>query len=225
MLTASGGRAKYASTTYTPLYSEAELVERSSRRGELLHYLADAAHNSTSSFALSTRPNNAFAGAKPSKPNFNSKTGLLPGNGPQAAPRGLDNGGGGATYLVGSGVVRTGAGSDSSSLRRFGDEHLSEKLGSKRAERTRRKAEEKEAEAALGRLLEKDSKGTTGAKYLSAMKAMPGRKRAREEKGDGEVTEAKKKPFSAEAIKLIGFDPTRHLGGMGDEDQAKRVSG
>ncbi|ORY24121.1 hypothetical protein BCR39DRAFT_547670 [Naematelia encephala] len=186
---------------------------------------------STSSFALQSR---STQGGK-TKFDLKKKTGLLPGNGPQAAPRDQYNGGGGATYLVGGNTINTARLRDDGGLKHFGDEHLNEKLGRNRAGKRRRQLEEKEAEKALQSLLERDSgMGSQGAKYL---KAVEGFKRAKGvEKGDTTTTKGKggqqmqidedgrKRPFSAGAIKRIGFDPSSRTGARDGEDVAKRVS-
>lgn len=82
--------------------------------------------------------------------------------------------------------------------------------------------EEKEAEEALGRLLEGDGgRGSTGAKYLAVLD----KRKTKVKKGiEGEEgKERKMRPFSAGAIKKIGFDPTSR-GPRDGEDVAKRVS-
>ncbi|RXK39603.1 hypothetical protein M231_03105 [Tremella mesenterica] len=226
---------------------------------------------STSSFALSTNPrlqSSKSTSSRNTKPDYSKRTGLLPSSGPQAAPRRSDNGGGGTTYVVGGGIVRDAP--TEGGLRRFGDEHLSEKLGRGRAEKRKRRIQEKEAEEMLNKMIDGQ---TTGGKYLSVIRTSTQGKRnlsdskaggvgrsrvtgagnskkrvsegsksqrerdekhgseeSRENKEDREKEEEdmeeereRKKPFSAGAIKLIGFDPTRGNGREG-EDLKKRVS-
>ncbi|OCF40221.1 hypothetical protein I317_05978 [Kwoniella heveanensis CBS 569] len=182
---------------------------------------------STASFALSSRPAN---GAQKGKLGFDQrkKTGLLPGGGPQSAPKGIDNGGGGATYVVGGGVVNTGSLSRGG-LIGFGNEFLSEKLGRNRAGKRKRQLEEQEAERALEQLLERDGGlggGSTGGKYLAIL----GKEKAKEVAGGSAgktVMPAsqieRKRPFSASAIKRIGFDPTARSGARDGEDAQRRL--
>lgn len=88
---------------------------------------------STSSFALTTaKPSTHRPGFPPPRKgvgiNHATKQGLLPASGPQAAPRGTENGGGGATYMVGGGNSVRPDRTDGA-LNNFGQEMLSEKLG------------------------------------------------------------------------------------------------
>lgn len=153
-----------------------------------------------------------------------NKTGLLPAAGPQAAPRGADNGGGGVTYVVGGGVVRANG---SEGLKGWGEEHLSEKLGRSRADKRKRRLEEKEAEEALSRMMMQ--KEGVGGKYLvaaanhrraddemgkngkRAQNDAAMRRKADTEKIQDVALNVGKKPFSAQSIKRIGFDPTNLL--------------
>jgi hypothetical protein len=85
--------------------------------------------------------------------------------------------------------------------------------------------EDRVAEAALAKLLERDGNGgSTGAKYLAALDK--GREMAkgnwRGVEGDGEEGE-RRRPFSASAVKRIGFDPIGR-GPRDGQDAAKRVS-
>ena len=116
-------------------------------------------------------------------------------------------------------------------LKSFGDEHLPEKLGRGRAERKRRKLEEKEAEEALSKLLEKDgNNGSTGAKYLAKIgRSVPQTAKTPHKQAETTGQEAldeadRKRPFGVTAVRRIGFDPTARAGQRDDEDQAKRVS-
>jgi len=176
---------------------------------------------------LTSRPN---ATGSSSKPNFQKKTGLLTAAGPQSAPRGSENGGGGATYLIQGSAIRTSS-TTPGAFRGLGDEHISEKLGRGRMEKRKRRIEEKEAEQMLEKLLEKDGGGgggSTGGKYLAALgKSM---NRGKTEKGGGEgkqeeEEENRKRPFSAGAIKRIGFDPSSKVGQRDIGDKTSRVSG
>ena len=138
------------------------------------------------------------------------------------APRTHENGGGGATYIIGGGGVvntnRTDGG-----LRGLGDEHLGEKLGRRRAEKRKKRDEEKQTEEALKRLMARDGAAqSTGGKYLAQIGVEVGGKKAK--KGNGDEVDDRKRAFSAQAIKRIGFDPTLPVGGRGPEDKGKRVS-
>lgn len=90
--------------------------------------------------------------------------------------------------------------------------------------------EDRVAEEALTRLLERDGKtGTTGARYLAALDRGPlkgkGKGKGKGGKGgDEEEGDERKRPFSAGAIKRIGFDPAGRLGVRAGEDVAKRVA-
>ena len=162
---------------------------------------------STASFSLQYRQANSRQGAKA---DYKNRQGLLPARGPQAPPRGSETGG--ATYVVNGHTIHPGSGSS-----QFGDEFISEKLGRKRTERQKRKLEEKETEEALKKLMQNGS-GTTGGRYLKAVRANVDLERNIEDEEEG-----KKRPFSAMAIKRIGFDPSsRSL--RGGEDVQKRVS-
>lgn len=178
---------------------------------------------STSSFQLQSRPNAArggFGGAGgKTGVNHQTKTGLLPANGPQAAPRDIENGGGGVTYVVGGGVIRSGG--QEGGLKGWGDEHLGEKLGRSRAEKRKKRMNDKEAEEALSRLV--GQKQGVGGQYLAAAdrhrkaqeeaeEALSGRakrvKRPEKDKVEEGGEEVTRKTFSADSIKKIGFDPT-----------------
>jgi minichromosome maintenance protein 10 len=137
------------------------------------------------------------------------------------APRSQENGGGGATYIIGGGGIvntnRTDGG-----LRGLGDEHLGEKLGRRRAEKRKKRDEERETEEALKRLMARDGAAqSTGGKYLTQIGVEVGGKKA---KKGGDEGDGRKRAFSAQAIKRIGFDPTLPVGGRGPEDRGKRVS-
>ena len=185
--------------------------------------------SATTSFALSTR--GGFSNRGGGRAGL---TGLKPRDGAQSAPRALENGGGGATYIVGGKTVNTrkeGSGG-------FGDEHISEKLGRGRAGKRKRAVEASETEKALSALLQKDGAGgSTGGKYLAmlrktnpAIAAVGGKGKGKAASGEGEggeegESEERKRPFSAGAIKRIGFDPTAKRGERNDEETARRVSG
>ncbi|WWC67476.1 uncharacterized protein I206_101384 [Kwoniella pini CBS 10737] len=177
---------------------------------------------STSSFALMSRPgiNQSSKGKLGYDPK--KKTGLLPAAGRQAAPRGMENGGGGATYVVGGGVVNTGSVSRGG-LKGYGEEHLSEKLGRNRAEKRKRQLEDRQAERALQNLLAREGQsGSTGAKYLSILDKDKV-KAKKVKKLEGEIDLEKKRPFGADAIKKIGFDPTSRSRIRDDEDVQRRL--
>ena len=171
---------------------------------------------STSSFALQSRQSGPSGYGGKTGINHQTKTGLLPAAGPQAAPRGADNGGGGVTYVVGGGVIRSGGGRDGG-LKGWGDEHLSEKLGRNRAEKRKKRMSERDAEEALNKLVGR--KEGVGGQYLAAA----ARHREKQDEANGlsarkakrksqveeeEEEEMTKKAFSVESIKKIGFDPT-----------------
>ncbi|KAL7421013.1 hypothetical protein Q5752_003897 [Cryptotrichosporon argae] len=165
--------------------------------------------SATTSFALtaSSAGSAGVRGRGGGQADVRRRNGLLVAKaGAQPAPRGTDNGGGGTTYVVGAGVVRTGA--------RFGDEHVGEKMGRARAEKRKRQAEEKEAEESLRRLLQ-NGHGTTGAKYLAKLGQQV---EAAREGTDGDADG--KRAFSATAIKRIGYDPSSR----GRTDMAKSES-
>lgn len=211
------------------LFNGASLEEQSSQPGQPSSYFhsydkADDLY-STSSFALTTRPGPAGSSSgRGGGSNYDprKKTGLLPSSGPGVAPRTHENGGGGATYIIGGGgVVNTGR--TDGGLRGLGDEHLGEKLGRRRAEKRKKRDEEKETEEALKRLMARDGAAqSTGGKYLAQIGVEVGGKGKKPKAGD-EVDD-RKRAFSAQAIKRIGFDPTLPVGGRGPEDKGKRVS-
>ncbi|WVW78986.1 hypothetical protein I302_100949 [Kwoniella bestiolae CBS 10118] len=183
---------------------------------------------STSSFALASRPSLNNASSK-GKLGFDpkKKQGLLPAAGRQAAPRGPENGGGGATYVVGGGVINTGSVSRGG-LKGFGEEYLSEKLGSRsKSEKRKRHLEEKQAERALQGLLDREGRGgSTGAKYLAVLdkeKRSTGDGKKKKTGKDDEDEVERKRPFGAEAIKRIGFDPTSRSGNRDSEDVQRRL--
>jgi minichromosome maintenance protein 10 len=137
----------------------------------------------------------------------------------------LDNGGGGATYVVGGNVLNTRT---EGGLRHHGDEYLGEKIGRRGAEKRKRKADEREAEESLKRLLDRDGAAqSTGGRYLAQMGVEIG-KDGSKGKGNGkkgeEEDEIVKRAFSAKQIKNIGFDPTLGIGQRRPEDKARRVS-
>ncbi|WVF70401.1 hypothetical protein IAT40_005191 [Kwoniella sp. CBS 6097] len=182
---------------------------------------------STASFALSSRPAN---GLQKGRLGFDprTKTGLLPAAGAQSAPKGLDNGGGGATYVVRGGAVNTGSASRGG-LKGFGNEFLSEKLGRSRAGKRKRQLEEQEAEKALERLLERDGGlggGSTGGKYLALLEKEKAKEPGGSSSGKSTMPPSqidRKRPFSASAIKRIGFDPTARSGQRDGEDVQRRL--
>lgn len=184
-------------------------------------YQAD--DGSTSSFALTTRPNPGTNGTRGGTGfDVRKKTGLLPAGGAAVPPRGLDNGGGGATYVIGGGIVNTHR--TEGSLRGLGDEHLSEKLGRRRAEKRKKKDEERETEEALKRLMQRDGAAqSTGGRYLAQIGVDVGGKGKKGAQAE-EEEKSRKRAFSAQAIKRIGFDPTSQFGGHRSEDKSKRVS-
>ena len=179
---------------------------------------------STSGFSLSSH-----SGAQVSKQDgpggkFNPyrKRGLPPNSGAgTAGPHGE-----GATYVVGGKAIHMRSDGE---VKTFGDEHLSEKLGRGRAGKKKRKMEEREAEEALSRLLEKDGgNGTTGAKYLAKLgkkfaPALNGRQSNGSSEAEGVLELDRKRPFGVNAVRRIGFDPTAKPGQRDDEDKSKRV--
>ncbi|KAL1408137.1 hypothetical protein Q8F55_004940 [Vanrija albida] len=164
--------------------------------------------SATTSMALTTFTPKQIAAGTADKFDPRKKTGLLPRNGAMSAPRGPENGGGGATYVVGTRVARTGT--TPGGIPAFGDAHLSERLGRSQAEKRKRKAEEAQAEAALERLFKRQG-GDAGvaADYLSSI----GVGKKKEPPADG------KRAFSAQAVRRIGFDPS----GRRDDDAEKRL--
>jgi len=176
--------------------------------------------NSTSSFALSTRPAPAGSsrngGYDPKK-----KQGLLPASGAGAAPRGQDNGGGGATYVIGGNILNTRT---EGGLRHHGDEHLGEKIGRRGAEKRKKKDEDRAAEESLKRLLGREGiQHSTGGKYLAQLGVDVGKGKGKGDK-KGEEKEEVSRAFSAKRIKAIGFDPTIGVGQRRPDDKTKRVS-
>jgi len=175
---------------------------------------------STSSFALSTRP-------APTGPGRNGgydpkkKQGLLPASGAGAAPRGQDNGGGGATYVIGGNILNTRT---EGGLRHHGDEHLGEKIGRRGAEKRKKKDEDRAAEESLKRLLGREGiQHSTGGKYLAQLGVDVGKGKGKDGKKVEEAEEISR-AFSAKRIKAIGFDPTIGVGQRRPNDKAKRVS-
>ncbi|WVQ75339.1 hypothetical protein IAR50_004957 [Cryptococcus sp. DSM 104548] len=169
---------------------------------------------STSEFKLTSTKNKV--GNAPRK----GKTGLLPAHGRIATPRGREDGGGGATYVVGGGVIHTGGA--------LGDENVTEKLGRGRAGRLRRKEEQKQAERDLEKLFEREKAigggGTTGGQYLNVIKRYDGKMKEKDDKDEKkEEEEEKKRVFSAEAIKRIGFDPSARVGQLTKEEDQQRI--
>lgn len=160
----------------------------------------------------------------------------MPASGAQSAPRGMDNGGGGATYVVGGNTIRTGSRADGG-LSQFGDECLGEKLGRGRAEKRKRRIEAKEAEEMLEKLVSR-GQGTMGAKLLQAVDskngggstAQGGRVDKRQKGRDGEENtedgvKRTVRPFSVESIKKIGFDPsslTRMASSAGKDEKMRK---
>lgn len=163
--------------------------------------------SATSSMALTTFTPKQIAAGAADKFDPRRKTGLLPRSGAMAAPRGPENGGGGATYMVGTRVARTGT--TPGAIPSFGEAHLGERMGRSQAEKRKRKVEEAEAEAALERLFKRQG-GDAGVAtdYLASIGV--GKKK--------ELPADAKRTFSAEAIKRIGFDPS----GRRDDNAAKR---
>ncbi|TYJ55121.1 hypothetical protein B9479_004157 [Cryptococcus floricola] len=159
-------------------------------------------------------------GNAPTKP----RKGLLPANGRIATPRGEANGGGGATYVVGGGVIHTGGPP--------GDENVADRLGRGRAGKKRRKVEQQEAERDLQKLFEREKAmgggGTTGGRYLNVIKRYEGKTKEKdgkdkEDKDQEDEEEKKTRVFSAEAIKKIGFDPSARAGQLTKEEDRERV--
>lgn len=219
-------------TIFSLLFNEIELAVPNSLLGESFKRYSEISQlslSSTSIFALSTSggapvTRNGIGGTYQSKFDARRKTGLLPAAGPQAAPRIMDNGGGGATYVIGGGIVRTST--DSPIIKGFGEIH-----GGRGGKRKRR-MEEKELEEGLKRLLERDGKGgsgSVGAQYLMEIERAKKAKNAKDGK-TGEVAllehagSEKKRPFAAHTVRRMGFDPTNKTGMPIGEDATKRVS-
>jgi hypothetical protein len=128
------------------------------------------------------------------------------------APRFGADGGGGATYVVGGSVVSL------DKTKRFEQQMIGEQFGRGKLGRDKRKREEQEAEAELQRLLEKEGSGASmGAKYLRAAAKSAREKEKALGKGKGkaaasddedDVLDSRKRPFSVEAVRRIGFNPT-----------------
>lgn len=188
-------------------------------------------------------------GQPPTRPttiNHKTKTGLLPASGPQVAPRN-DNGGGGATYLVAGKTVQTGR--SEGALNNFGEENLGERLGRNRSAKDKRKRENKETEKVLKRLMS-GGQGSSGDKNMKALRSKikateeekkkekekedqgdkgstsKGKRKARPEKEEEEESkeeEDRKRPFTSESIKRIGYDPTALARAVGlGKDEKKR---
>jgi minichromosome maintenance protein 10 len=132
----------------------------------------------------------------------------LPKNNVHVVPQPGSDGGGGATYIVGGNVVST------DKAKRFEQEMIAEKFGRGKQGREKRKREEQEAERELQKLLEQDSGGSSmGAKYLrEAQRSAKGKERAASGQGkaseEPETADDRKRPFSIEAVRRIGFNPT-----------------
>lgn len=177
--------------------------------------------SSTSSFALAARP--APTGfARHGGYDAKKKTGLLPASGAGAAPRGHDNGGGGATYVIGGNILNTRT---EGGLRSHGDEHLGEKIGRRGAEKRKKKDEDRAAEESLKRLLGREGiQHSRGGKYLAQLGVEVGKGKDKGKKKGEEEKEEVSRAFSAKRIKAIGFDPTIGVGQRRPDDRAKRVS-
>jgi minichromosome maintenance protein 10 len=188
---------------------------------------------SSSSFVLATRSGSGQT--MPSgKYDPKKKQGLLPTYGRRAAPRGIDNGGGGATYVVGGGAVVHPGRESSGPKRFFGDEHLSEIMGRHRVGKKAKRLEEKRTDEALEKILKRDMEGGTsgsvGAKAMAKLRrsegvgAGGGIKKGQEGEEEREKRAAEKRSM-AEAIVnrrmgmgILGKERVR-------EDPIKRVSG
>lgn len=161
----------------------------------------------------STNPYTLINGSRSAK--LDNRKGLLPPAGARPTPRGPDNGGGGAIYIIGGGVINTGL---------FGDENIAGRIGRNLAEKKKRRQEKKEAEKEFQMLYERErgiGGGTTGGLYLEALK----RKHKKEESSpERDEDEQERKPvFSAEAIKRIGYDPSAKRGQFSKEEDQKRL--
>ncbi|KAE8543352.1 hypothetical protein D1P53_000056 [Cryptococcus gattii VGV] len=164
-------------------------------------------------FTASTNPYTLINGSRSAK--LGNRKGLLPPAGARPTPRGPDNGGGGAIYVIGGGVINTGS---------FGDENIAGRIGRNLAEKKKRRQEKKEAEKEFQMLYERErgiGGGTTGGLYLEALK----RKHKKEESSpERDEDEQERKPvFSAEAIKRIGYDPSAKRGQFSKEEDQKRL--
>jgi minichromosome maintenance protein 10 len=192
--------------------------------------------SATSSF-FSTSQSGSWSSGAARGGSSGSKTGLLPRTGARPAPRGIDNGGGGATYVVNGRIVSTGK----AGVNVLGNEYLSEKLGRGIATKKKRQLEAAETERALSALLQNDTGfagGSTGGKYLAVLRKQNAAlgadgKGKGKDKGEGtgaadlassvETERERKRVFDADAIKRIGFDPTARRGQRNEEETKKRV--
>lgn len=111
---------------------------------------------------------------------------------------------------------------------------IGEKFGRGKLGREKRKREEQEAEHELQKLLEQDSGcSSMGAKYLREARRSA-KEKERADKGKGKILEEpeglddRKRPFSVEAVRRIGFNPTvkGSAANVGESAEAarKRVS-
>lgn len=161
----------------------------------------------------STNPYTLINGSRSAK--LGNRKGLLPPAGARPTPRGPDNGGGGAIYIIGGGVINTGS---------FGDENIAGRIGRNLAEKKKRRQEKKEAENEFQMLYERErgiGGGTTGGLYLEALKR---KHKVEESSPERDEDEQERKPvFSAEAIKRIGYDPSAKRGQFSKEEDQKRV--
>lgn len=152
--------------------------------------------SATTPMEFSSRPFDSARPRGPGKTGYDvrTKTGLLPGSGPQA-----DRESGGATYVVGSGkVVRTGQGPA-----------YSEPMGTLGRKR-RLAAEEIEGKKGLARLMERGDNDSPGYKYLRAMDE--------DKEGDTADTGANRSIANMERAQGL------HSTNQPYEDPAKRVS-
>ncbi|WVQ83949.1 hypothetical protein IAT38_006094 [Cryptococcus sp. DSM 104549] len=184
---------------------------------------------STSSMALMSAraPGSSKDRYDPDTYNPKNKTGLLPRHGPRAAPRGVDNGGGGATYIVGGRVLNTGTSTKPSP---FTPEYLNEQMGRGPGVKRRRDVECKAVEAEMTKLMERDAGfggGTTGGKYLTSVCKANEKKGAGPMKGSATKSadeQKRKSAFGVDAVRKMGFHPGRRPGQNNEEDEGKRIA-
>ncbi|WVO15712.1 hypothetical protein L204_103373 [Cryptococcus depauperatus] len=176
---------------------------------------------STSSYSLtSAQPaqHQRFLGSSAIGPR--TKRGFLPTakTGTGVAPRWTEDGGG-ATYIVSGGVVKTGGSS-------FGLEDVSSRLGRNRAKKRRRQEEQQKVEENLELLFERE-KGiggsTAGWKYLEALRKTS-KTTDKYQDTESNENEIHKRVFSAEAIRKIGHDPSAKKKQFNKEEEKKRWS-
>ncbi len=183
--------------------------------------LTNANSYSTSGFEIGASSQNTDY-----TPNLPLKKGLLSKFG--AGSVGAGNDAGGQTYIVEGRAFSTG--------RNAGEEFVGEQIGREKDRRMKRKREVEASEKDLQNLLKRDGgSATTGGKYLEAAERMQRAKkdsksvasRSRDTTSPIEAND-KPRPFNANAVKRLGFDPTLKPNGNSVESREagkERVSG